>query len=52
MTDIERDELIEKLSKVIEDVMATRTGPEPALEDCVEAAARCYDIIAYKFTLK
>lgn len=40
----DRDGVVREMSQAIENVMATRDGPEPALEDCVEAALRCYDV--------
>lgn len=40
-----KDEAVKKMSQAIEQVMATRDGPEPSLADCVEAAVRCYEIV-------
>lgn len=42
---MEKDEAVKQMSQAIEDVMASRDGPEPSLEDCVEAAVRCYEIL-------
>lgn len=40
-----KDVMILQMSAAIEDVMANRDGPEPSLQDCVEAAVRCYEIV-------
>lgn len=42
---MEKDEAVRRMSIAIEDVMAKRDGVEPALEDCVEAAVQCLDLV-------